>query len=61
LLRGTVATGDALRPDAWVALRDELIAGVGEGPAPRRVRRAARQPPLRICSRDGPVVMRAGR
>jgi len=34
LLRGTVATGDALRPDAWVALRDELIAGVGEGPPP---------------------------
>jgi len=34
LLRGTVATGDALRPDAWVALRDGLIAEVGEGPAP---------------------------
>ncbi len=34
VLRGTVATGDALRPDAWVALRDELIADVGDGPAP---------------------------
>jgi N-acetylglucosamine-6-phosphate deacetylase len=34
LLRGTVATGDSLRPAAWVALRDGLIAGVGEGPAP---------------------------
>ena len=34
LLRGTVATGDALRPGAWVALRDGLIADVGEGPSP---------------------------
>jgi N-acetylglucosamine-6-phosphate deacetylase len=34
LLRGTVASADALRPGAWVALRDGLIAGVGEGPAP---------------------------
>jgi N-acetylglucosamine-6-phosphate deacetylase len=34
LLRGTVATGDALWPGAWVALRDGLIADVGEGPSP---------------------------
>jgi N-acetylglucosamine-6-phosphate deacetylase len=34
LLRGTVVTGDALRPGAWVALRDGLIASVGEGQAP---------------------------
>jgi N-acetylglucosamine-6-phosphate deacetylase len=34
LLRGTAVTGDALRPGAWVALRDGLIAGIGEGQAP---------------------------
>ena len=34
LLRGTVAIGDALAPGAWVALRDGLIAGVGQGSPP---------------------------
>jgi N-acetylglucosamine-6-phosphate deacetylase len=34
LLRGTVAIGDAPAPGAWVALRDGLIAGVGQGSPP---------------------------
>jgi N-acetylglucosamine-6-phosphate deacetylase len=33
LIRGNVVAGGAVRP-GWVALRDGLIAGVGEGPAP---------------------------
>jgi N-acetylglucosamine-6-phosphate deacetylase len=33
LIRGNVVVGDAVRP-GWVALRDGVVAGVGDGPVP---------------------------
>ncbi len=35
LIAGNIVVGDAVHPGGWVALRDGLITGVGEGTPPR--------------------------